>query len=79
MRHRLLMAIGYSLVALCSVGIGVRVVAALLNGRPTVGTNVYGLPIWTYSTAAVLIIVVIALVASGAGRIRNALRRRAEK
>lgn len=66
MRHRLLKVFGFSLLALAFVGIGLSILLALLNGKPNVGTNYYGLPIGTYSTACVMVVVIIVLLVVGA-------------
>jgi hypothetical protein len=79
MKHRLVDAVGYFLTALCIAGVGVRVVAALLKGKPEIGANVYGLTIGTYEAATVLIVLMIALVIAGTFRVRSALKRRTEK
>ncbi len=79
MQHRLLKAIGFSLLGLVFVGIGLSVLLALVNGKPNVGTNYYGLPIGTYSTAAVLIMVVVILAVFGATRLFRSLKRRAAR
>jgi hypothetical protein len=69
MQHRFLKAIGFSLLGLALAGIGLSVSLALMNGKPNVGTNYYGLPIGTYSSAAVLIVVVAILLVFGTCRL----------
>ena len=79
MRHRLLRAIGFSLVALILVGICLSVLVSILSRNPNVGTNYYGLPIGTYSTAFVLFVVAIAGGVFGASRILRVFRQRAKR
>ncbi len=79
MRHRLLKAVGFSLVAIVLAGIGLSVLLALMQGKPNVGTNHYGLPIGAYSSAAVMVVVVVVLVILGASRVIRELKQRASK
>jgi hypothetical protein len=79
MRHRLMKAVGFSLLGLVFVGIGLSVLLALINGKPNVGTNYYGLPIGTYSSAAVLFMVVAILLVFGASRLVRLLRQGGRK
>ena len=65
MRHRVLRGIGYVTVAVFFAGAGVSVLFALLNGNPFMGTNYYGLPIGTYSTAGLLLVGALGLVVWG--------------
>jgi hypothetical protein len=60
MRHPIVKAIGFSLLALVFIGLGASVVAAMLRGKAVLWNNYYGLPVGTYSTAAVLIVVIAA-------------------
>jgi hypothetical protein len=59
--HPIVKGIGFSLLAIVLLGIAVSVVAAILQNKAFLWTNAYGLPVGTYSTAAVLV------VAAGAG------------
>lgn len=79
MQHKLLKAIGFSLLGIAFVGIGLSVLVALMNGKPNVGTNVYGLPIGTYSTAAVLIMVIVILAVFGASRLVRLIKQGGRK
>ena len=54
MRHRVVAGVGYFFVGLLLVGLAVQVVIAWKNNIPFIGENYKGLPIGTYSTAAVL-------------------------
>jgi hypothetical protein len=57
MRPRSVVAtVGYALVGLIVGGLVLTIILALLAGQPFYGRNVYGLPLGTYSTAAVLVI-----------------------
>lgn len=57
MRPRAVIAtVGYLLVSLIVGGLVLAIVLALRAGHPSYGRNVYGLPLGTYSTAAVLVI-----------------------
>jgi hypothetical protein len=51
--------IGYFLVALIFCGLALTVLTALRDNQPFYGRNVYGLPIGTYSVAAMFAIVLI--------------------
>ena len=60
MRARTVVAtVGYLLVGLIVCGLVLTIVLALLAGHPFYGRNVYGLPLGTYSTAAVLMIAAV--------------------
>ena len=65
MRHRVLRGIGYVAVALFFAGAGVCVLLALFTGNPFMGINYYGLPIGTYSTAAVFLVGALGFVVWG--------------
>jgi hypothetical protein len=56
MRHPIVKGIGFSLVAVIFVGLAASVVAAMLRGKAVLWNNYYGLPVGTYSTAAVLFV-----------------------
>ncbi len=79
MRHRLLKAVGFSLVAVVFVGIGLSILLALLLGKPNIGTNHYGLPIGTYSSAVVMVVVVVGLLIVGISRVIRGFRQRVPK
>ena len=60
MRARTVVAmVGYLLVGVIVCGLALTIVLALLAGHPFYGRTVYGLPLGTYSTAAVLIIAAV--------------------
>jgi hypothetical protein len=56
--HPILKGIGFSLLSLVLVGLGTSVVAAMLRGKAVLWNNYYGLPVGTYSTAAVLVVAI---------------------
>ena len=57
MRPKAIVAtVGYLLVSLIVCGLVLTIVVAWRAGQPFYGRNVYGLPLGTYSTAAVLAI-----------------------
>jgi hypothetical protein len=59
-RHPILKGIGFSLLAFVFIGLGASVVGAMLQGKAVLWNNYYGLPVGTYSTAAVLVVAVAA-------------------
>jgi len=77
--HPIVKGFGFSLLAIVLLGIAVSVIAAMAQNKAVLWTNAYGLPVGTYSTAAVLI------VAAGVGvfwliqRARLLFSRRNEK
>ncbi|HEY2357193.1 MAG TPA: hypothetical protein VGH86_07065 [Phenylobacterium sp.] len=79
MQHRLLKAVGFSLLGLAFVGFCLSVLVALMNGKPNIGTNFYGLPIGTYSTAAVLLMGVVIWLVFGATRLLRLLKQGGRK
>ena len=56
MRHPVVKRIGFSLLAIVLLGIAVSVIAAMLQNKAFLWTNAYGVPVGTYSTAAVLVV-----------------------
>jgi polyferredoxin len=58
-RHKTIKVVGYGLFGLIVTGLVMTVIAAWIQGRPFIGENFYGLPIGTYSTAAVMVLVVL--------------------
>jgi len=76
MRHPIVKAIGFLLLAAFLLGLAGSVIAAIAQNKAVLWTNAYGLPVGTYSTAAVLV------VAAGVGafwlfqRVRLMLNRR---
>ena len=54
MRRPIVKGIGFSLLAILLLGIAVSVVEAMLQNKAFLWTNAYGVPVGTYSTAAVL-------------------------
>ncbi len=69
---------GLFFVGLILVGLFARVIMAALAGRAFYGENVYGLALGTYSTLAVLIVVVGIGAFWGIRWILTALKRRAD-
>lgn len=78
-RHKFIARIGYVFVGLVLVGFVARVLAAWLKGYAFVGENYWGLPIGTYSTAAVIAAVALIGMIWAGSKLVKALRRRAPK
>ena len=55
-RRGVIATVGYLLVGLILIGLVLTIALAFSTGHPFYGRNVYGLPLGTYSTAAVLVI-----------------------
>ena len=78
-RHKFIAAIGYVFVGLVVAGFVVQVVVAWLKGYAFVGESYWGLPIGTYSTAAVIVAVALIGMVWGGSKLLRALRRRVPK
>ncbi len=59
MRHPVVKGIGFFLVALLLASIGASVLTAMLRGKAFLWSNYYGVPVGTYSTAAVLVVAIV--------------------
>jgi len=72
MRSRtVIAAVGFLLLGLIILGLVLNLLIALRNNQPFYGRNVYGLPLGTYSTIAMLVIGAVVGGVAIAQRIRR--------
>jgi hypothetical protein len=62
MRHPIVKGIGFLFVAVLLASIGASVIVAMLRGKAFLWSNYYGVPVGTYSTAAVLTVAVVVAI-----------------
>jgi uncharacterized membrane protein YhaH (DUF805 family) len=61
------------------VALLLKLIMAISAGRPFIGTNYYGLPIGTYSTLVVFVVVALIGLFIGVSRLVLAIKRRRSK
>ncbi len=75
-RHPAVRAVGYGLVGLVMAGLAITVIAAAVSNHSFYGTNYWGLPLGTYSSLAVLMVVAAVGLIGAIRLVRREVRRR---